>query len=56
MTDIFLSYAREDKDRIAPLAERLVAEGFDLWWDTRTRSGTEFSKEIELQLDAATMS
>jgi len=53
MTDIFLSYAREDKDRVAPLAERLIAEGFDLWWDTRISSGAEFSKEIELQLNAA---
>jgi tetratricopeptide (TPR) repeat protein len=53
MTDIFLSYAREDKDRILPLAERLIAEGFDLWWDTRISSGAEFSKEIEQQLNAA---
>ncbi|MGB5622153.1 MAG: AAA family ATPase [Gammaproteobacteria bacterium] len=53
MTDIFLSYAREDRNRIEPLAERLIAEGFDLWWDTRISSGAEFSREIESQLNAA---
>ncbi len=53
MTDIFLSYSRDDRPRIEPLVETLTREGFDVWWDTRISSGTEFSKEIEQVLNQA---
>lgn len=53
MTDIFLSYAREDQARIAPLAAALTAAGFDVWWDRRLAGGAEFSKETEQQLNKA---
>ncbi len=53
MTDIFLSYAREDQARIAPLAAALSAAGFDVWWDKRIAGGAEFSRETEEQLNRA---
>lgn len=53
MTDIFLSYAREDQARVAPLAAALTAAGFDVWWDRRLAGGAEFSKETEEQLNKA---
>ena len=33
MTDVFICYSREDRDRVRPIAEGLQAEGWDVWWD-----------------------
>ena len=33
MADIFLSYARKDKDRIEPLAKALGGQGWSVFWD-----------------------
>ncbi|HRQ59209.1 MAG TPA: toll/interleukin-1 receptor domain-containing protein [Azoarcus taiwanensis] len=53
MTDVFVSYARQDRDRIAPLVRALEARCLEVWWDSRIAGGTEFRKEIEAQLEAA---
>ena len=33
MTDVFISYSRADKERVAQLASAIEAEGYDVWWD-----------------------
>jgi hypothetical protein len=33
MTDVFLSYAREDRERIRRITSSLQQEGWDVWWD-----------------------
>ncbi len=33
MTDVFIAYAREDIERVRPIAEALQTEGWDVWWD-----------------------
>ncbi|HEV7692900.1 MAG TPA: TIR domain-containing protein [Hyphomonadaceae bacterium] len=33
MTDVYISYAREDRERVRPLVETLQFEGWDVWWD-----------------------
>lgn len=53
MADIFLSYARQDRARIARLADRLEAAGHSLWWDRQIDGGSEFSADIERELAAA---
>lgn len=53
MSDIFVSYAREDRERIAPLVAELEAAGFTLWWDSDISPGHSFSARIEEELDAA---
>ena len=53
MADIFISYARSDRDRIEKLAAALQAEGYSVWWDRELTGGEEFSKEIERELHAA---
>jgi len=53
LTDVFVSYARQDRDRIAPLIRALEARGLDVWWDSRIRGGAEYTREIEAQLVAA---
>lgn len=53
MTDIFISYARQDRDRVTPVVEQLVALGWDVWWDPDIPAGKEFDELIEEQLQAA---
>jgi len=50
MTDIFISYSREDRPRIERLAAALAEKGFDVWWDRNLTAGTQFSKETEAKL------
>ena len=51
---VFLSYASEDRRRIEPLAQRLMAEGFEVFWDReRLLTGATFTRVIEEALDAA---
>ncbi|MBT8471443.1 MAG: TIR domain-containing protein, partial [Marinicaulis sp.] len=53
MADIFISYARADRDLIEKLATALEAEGNSVWWDRQLVGGAEFSEEIEKELAAA---
>ena len=53
MTDIFLSYAHEDRERIQPLIRILEAQGLTVWWDTNIETGVLFDKEIEAAIEAA---
>ncbi|MGE5216884.1 MAG: TIR domain-containing protein [Chloroflexota bacterium] len=39
MTDIFISYANEDRDSAARLAARLESVGWRVWWDRRIPAG-----------------
>jgi len=54
MADIFISYARADRETAKKLAAALEAEGFTVWWDRHIEAGLEFSKNIEAELTAAT--
>jgi TolB-like protein/tetratricopeptide (TPR) repeat protein len=50
---IFISYARADRPKVQPLADALVAQGFDVWWDALIEGGAGFAKAIEAKLEAA---
>lgn len=52
MADIFISYARADRDQIEKLAAALEGEGYSVWWDRQLVGGTEFSSVIEKELAA----
>jgi len=54
MADVFVSYARIDKARVAPLVAALEAQGWSVWWDPDITPGQEFDSEIEAELQAAT--
>lgn len=53
MADIFISYARDDRPTIETLAGALEADGYSVWWDRHIAGGSEFSKDIERELNAA---
>jgi len=53
MADIFLSYAKENKARVAPLAEHLMAHGWTVWWDPKIPTGQTWADIIERELNRA---
>ena len=53
MPDVFISYAREDRERARVLAEALQARGWSVWWDRKIVAGQTFDETIEQQLETA---
>lgn len=53
MTNVFLSYDREDAARAGSVARMLEREGYSVWWDRHIKGGSQYSKEIEAALKAA---
>ena len=53
MADIFISYSRADRGRVAPVAAALEQGGLDPWWDTRLGSGEDYGMVIEREIAAA---
>src|SRR5512134_1090361 len=53
MADVFVSYARADKARVAPLVAAIEAEGWSVWWDPAIVPGQEFDHQIAAELKAA---
>jgi adenylate cyclase len=53
MADVFVSYARADKARVAPLVAAIEAKGWSVWWDPEISPGREFDDEIDTELQAA---
>lgn len=53
MADIFISYARADKARVAPLVAAVQARGWSVWWDPEIAPGQEFDGRIDIEIDAA---
>lgn len=52
-TDIFLSYARQDRATARIIAECLKEEGLTVWWDASLHSGETFDEVIERNLKDA---
>jgi adenylate cyclase len=53
MADVFVSYARSDKARVAPLVAAIAARGWSVWWDPEIDAGEQFDDQIEAELKAA---
>ena len=53
MPDVFISYAREDRDRARLLADALQDRGWSVWWDRKIVAGEAFDQTIEQQLETA---
>jgi TolB-like protein len=53
LADLFISYARVDRERIEALADALQAREYSVWWDRQILGGDDFVANIERELDAA---
>jgi len=53
MADIFISYAREDRECARVLAKTLEHRGWTVWWDRHVHSGEDFEEVIEREIDNA---
>jgi adenylate cyclase len=53
VADVFISYARADKARVAPLVAAIEAKGWSVWWDPEIAPGRQFDDEIDVALQAA---
>jgi TolB-like protein/tetratricopeptide (TPR) repeat protein len=50
---IFISYARTDRARVAPIVTALESRGRRVWWDSHLAGGSTYAREIETALRAA---
>ncbi len=53
MADVFVSYARSDKARVAPLVAAIETQGWSVWWDPAITPGQEFDLQITAELKIA---
>jgi hypothetical protein len=53
MSEVFVSYKREDEGRVAPLVRALEAAGHSVWWDRSLAGGESWRQEIEQALERA---
>jgi hypothetical protein len=53
MADIFISYKRQERTRIVPLAQALESLGYTVWWDLELIAGEKWKRRIKSELDAA---
>ena len=53
MADLFVSYARADRERVGPLVTALEGEGWSVWWDPEIGAGQEFDRLIAEELRRA---
>ena len=53
MADVFVSYARSDKSRVAPLVAAIETQGWSIWWDPEIAPGQEFDRQIAAELKIA---
>ncbi len=53
MADIFMSYAREDRETAKALAQALADQGWSVWWDRSIPPGKMWADVIGKQLTTA---
>ena len=53
MADVFLSYGRSTRPRVAEIGDAMEASGYSLWWDKALNASDDYAMVIEEQIDAA---
>jgi TIR domain len=53
MSEVFISYKREDKVRVGRLVQALERQGLSVWWDRELPGGESWRANIEAALDKA---
>jgi hypothetical protein len=54
MAQVFISYAKKDHAAAQLLAQRLIARGFEVWWDFQLYTGDDFHDVIREEIHKAT--
>jgi adenylate cyclase len=47
MADVFISYKREDRARVAPLVQAVKSRRFNVWWDMDLLPGERIGSAIQ---------
>jgi TIR domain-containing protein/PAN domain-containing protein len=50
VTDIFFSYSSADRERVRPVRDALVAQGFEVFWDQQVPAGVDWDTWIRQHL------
>lgn len=53
MADVFVSYSRRNRESVGAIADALSSAGHSLWWDPALKSGEDYARVIEREIDAA---
>ena len=53
LADVFISYARADREVVAALSAALEQAGYSVWWDRHIGAGAAFAQAIEAELESA---
>jgi tetratricopeptide (TPR) repeat protein len=53
MSDIFLSYASEDREKVQPIINQLADAGWSIWWDRSVEPGQPWADVIDRELERA---
>lgn len=53
MSNVFISYKREDEARVATLHRALKGAGVDVWWDKEIAGGDKWRQRILTELESA---
>ena len=53
MVDVFISYSREDRQKVGLISEAFEARGLKVWWDPHIKTGAGFRAEIAEALKSA---
>jgi hypothetical protein len=53
MSDIFISYASEDRERAGALAKELADRGWSVWWDREIPLGRDYDDVIQQHAESA---
>jgi hypothetical protein len=53
MSEVFISYKKEDAARVEPIARTLANAGYDVWWDHRIPPGRTYREVIGEALQSA---
>ncbi len=53
MADVFISYSKNDADKVRLLSAYLEANGYTVWWDTNLETADDFSDAILKQIELA---
>jgi len=51
MSDVFISYKQEERERMRPIAEALRALQLDVWFDARLQPDRAFTEEIRQEME-----